>query len=473
MTKFRFRCSAIVLAFLAQTAMAANNVTTFPKPAVRDAWADIATNTDLVDPGNSFTSAGWPQSSTPPARQYFNWALNFASNGIRYFSQRGIVDYDPLETYQVGAIVQSGNVIYRSITNNNIGNTPVSGSTNWGGIAVAGPVTISGAVNATTATFTGAIHAPSLLMTGGSGSGGNALIQPSNNAVVYSVLGAPLFGPGIEARWDASTVNRYLAFGFYGDAGVGPLTEVFRLQDAVTTWSPGSKVGIGSTPDSVFQVLSTSPAAGMRIGFSNTSANYFDADTQYFRNGAQTVTFESISSSGVQVGAPAGGYMGAGTINAILFDSGLKVSTSIANAQSSAVSTSESFTSASVAGLAPLASPGLTGNPTSPTAAPGTNTTQIATTAFVQAATQGSSSLTANGWEVSPSGKITEWGFFPGTGSSPQFVLFPKGFPHNVFSVVVTPAGAPESFDVVIQSNGGFQLNSGAGAPFYWQAIGN
>ena len=34
---------------------------------------------------------------------------------------------------------------------------------------------------------------------------------------------------------------------------------------------------------------------------------------------------------------------------------------------------------------APLASPALTGTPTAPTAAQGTNTTQIATTAFVQA----------------------------------------------------------------------------------------
>ena len=35
--------------------------------------------------------------------------------------------------------------------------------------------------------------------------------------------------------------------------------------------------------------------------------------------------------------------------------------------------------------LAPLASPGLTGTPTAPTAAAGTNTTQLATCAFVQA----------------------------------------------------------------------------------------
>ncbi len=42
---------------------------------------------------------------------------------------------------------------------------------------------------------------------------------------------------------------------------------------------------------------------------------------------------------------------------------------------------------------APLASPGLTGTPTAPTAAVGTDTTQVATTAFVKAAIQDISSL--------------------------------------------------------------------------------
>ena len=45
-----------------------------------------------------------------------------------------------------------------------------------------------------------------------------------------------------------------------------------------------------------------------------------------------------------------------------------------------------------VSGYAPAASPELTGIPTAPTAASGTNTTQIATTAFVQTALSGYSS---------------------------------------------------------------------------------
>ena len=46
--------------------------------------------------------------------------------------------------------------------------------------------------------------------------------------------------------------------------------------------------------------------------------------------------------------------------------------------------------------LAPLASPALTGTPTAPTAAAGTNTTQLATTEFVQTATSGKLSLSSS-----------------------------------------------------------------------------
>jgi hypothetical protein len=45
-------------------------------------------------------------------------------------------------------------------------------------------------------------------------------------------------------------------------------------------------------------------------------------------------------------------------------------------------------TAAEINGLAPLASPTFTGTPAAPTASPGTNTTQLATTAFVTAALQ-------------------------------------------------------------------------------------
>jgi len=61
-----------------------------------------------------------------------------------------------------------------------------------------------------------------------------------------------------------------------------------------------------------------------------------------------------------------------------------------------------------VAAKAPLASPALTGTPTAPTAGSGTNTTQIATTAFVAAATAGGVSLdTPNEWTKGQRSEIT------------------------------------------------------------------
>lgn len=53
---------------------------------------------------------------------------------------------------------------------------------------------------------------------------------------------------------------------------------------------------------------------------------------------------------------------------------------------STALATAEAYTDTHVSGLAPLASPALTGNPTAPTPTLGDSDTSIATTAFVQAA---------------------------------------------------------------------------------------
>ena len=57
---------------------------------------------------------------------------------------------------------------------------------------------------------------------------------------------------------------------------------------------------------------------------------------------------------------------------------------------------------------APLASPGLTGTPTAPTAAGGTNTTQIATTAFVQSAVAsfGAGDMLAGTYDTDADGKV-------------------------------------------------------------------
>ena len=63
---------------------------------------------------------------------------------------------------------------------------------------------------------------------------------------------------------------------------------------------------------------------------------------------------------------------------------------------------------ADIASRATLASPAFTGIPTAPTATSGTNTTQLATTAFVQSASGGSVSVSSvNTWTAGQRAEIT------------------------------------------------------------------
>lgn len=112
----------------------------YAKPAVRSAWGDTAGATNLQDPGDTFVSTGWSQSTTPPARQYWNWALSWSSAAVRYLCQHGVVDYDAAELYPAEAIVRGPDgLLYRSLQAGNTGKTPASNTAWWGSPLVPSP----------------------------------------------------------------------------------------------------------------------------------------------------------------------------------------------------------------------------------------------------------------------------------------------------------------------------------------------
>jgi hypothetical protein len=75
----------------------------------------------------------------------------------------------------------------------------------------------------------------------------------------------------------------------------GSLTEKVCVNEA-------GRVGIGTTtPDSTLHVLAGA-VAGLRVGFNGTSVNYYDADTQIFRNIAGTERLRIDSSGRLLVG---------------------------------------------------------------------------------------------------------------------------------------------------------------------------
>lgn len=161
-----------------------------------------------------------------------------------------------------------------------------------------------------------------------------------------------------------------------------------------------------------------------------------------------------------------------------------------------------------------VVSPALTGTPTAPTAAAGTNTTQLATTAFVQTAVGAYSpdtasttvsgvvelatnaecrtgtdttravtpdgltyafenySLAASGYQVFPGGLCIQWGYKSSSGAASTTLTFPIAFPTACKSVIlgaqnadVYVSSAPTTTTVdVARASGGFT--------FYWVAFG-
>lgn len=112
---------------------------------------------------------------------------------------------------------------------------------------------------------------------------------------------------------------------------------------------------------------------------------------------------------------------------------------------------------AAAATYAPINSPALTGVPAAPTAAPGTNTTQIASTAFVQAA------VTAiGGGEIKQKGSITIGDLSDSAGGDPGSFTFPTAFPTScdqIFLSIEDPTSYDTAYAITARSRFGFSYN--------------
>lgn len=104
---------------------------------------------------------GWEKlAGAKPPKQWFNGAMYTTTQLIAYLHQMGVPEYDAAQEYPINAFANVGGVIYKSLVNSNIGNTPASSPAEWEDILDAAisdlapnpAVTITGTANALIAT---------------------------------------------------------------------------------------------------------------------------------------------------------------------------------------------------------------------------------------------------------------------------------------------------------------------------------
>jgi hypothetical protein len=222
---------------------------------------------------------------------------------------------------------------------------------------------------------------------------------------------------------------------------------------------------------------SANPTAQVALSAINgTAATYMTSDSAPALNQSIGPTwtgvhlFENVVAfnAGITLGSGVNMAASAGTIINLISGAVTVPTVAFSDASQNAASTAYVKNQ----GYATLATPAFTGVPSAPTAAQGTSTTQLATTAFAV----GSASLTANGHVVLPSGLIIQWGIstFSSGGSSITFsgVSGCIAFPNSCFWASVCAYGASATAFVSGFSSTQLTALNGISGQNAWLAIG-
>lgn len=280
--------------------------------------------------------------------------------------------------------------------------------------------------------------------------------------VVYSL---PAGIGWVGSVWNNTSGPYSLSFGSVGNSVVIPqgsrlqfVCDGVNMQVATTpqvSAAPSAKVGLVAVIGSAVTTMASdsAPPLDQAIAPTWTGPHRFNAAVVIANN-------ESLTSSGIFDG----------TQGQVL------VSTQVVG-DSALHAASTEFVARS---FAPLDSPALINIPTAPTASPGTNTTQLATTAFAIAAALGSGTLATAGTWTMPGGFIIKWGtnnFAAGSGAAISFV---SAFPTACFAVVAVRDGAvadAPAYGVNNVTAAGFNgiCQAGGGSVFQsmWIAVGH
>ena len=199
---------------------------------------------------------------------------------------------------------------------------------------------------------------------------------------------------------------------------------------------------------SIYQIETTDPVIGGDDGLSNRQGKLLANRTAYLK---QQVELKAPIASPTFTGVPAVPTAAADTSTTQVASTAFVVGQAATVAPVvdgvAAVGTSTKFARQDHVHpvdttRAPIASPTFTGVPAVPTAAVDTNTTQVASTAFVQAqiAASNLASKSISGYQKLPSGIIIQWGISGPVASGGSLdVVLPITFPNGALQAVGVP----------------------------------
>lgn len=120
----------------------------------RTLFGEVTQSDDLTDQFTADLLRGWGivGPSDFPTLNDFN-AMGFTLGQLHaYLHQVGVAEYNAAQEYHIGSIANESGVLYQSLINTNVGNTPSTSPASWAGINTASTETASGIVElATTA----------------------------------------------------------------------------------------------------------------------------------------------------------------------------------------------------------------------------------------------------------------------------------------------------------------------------------
>lgn len=231
-------------------------------------------------------------------------------------------------------------------------------------------------------------------------------------------------------------------------------TVYYGIQDGVA-WECGTGVYTAGSPDTLTRVVNSSSAGGTTAISLDGSAQVAIMLTQL---SVVTALLTSGSINGTTVGATSASTGAFTSLSASSTVSGSGFSTYLASppaiggssAGTGAFTTLTASSTVSGSGFTPyalLASPTFTGTPAAPTASAGTNTTQIATTAFVSTMTDGLFSQSVAG---SSNVNLT------GANAANAILVFTGALTGNI--TVSVPSGSSGEWIVFNNTSGAFTL---------------